>query len=242
MSWYDVSSLAYPTQLTWQDAMVLLYYYEQGRKSRTRMVPYREMVGNIHARYGFQAFHSADKLASAVSPILLRSDPEKPGSDQYRLPEICFRDPGPLFDCINAAERRHNEAVENEQKAIAEARANPKTKAMPEAILSPVPITPKPGIGESIGVPLAGETAPSFGGQIAIGSIVQTERGPATVVVGPDGAPALRPLGFMADRDSEPAARNIDDAGDAKKPIKAVKAAAPDAKKSKRRKGHRVTG
>lgn len=101
----DAPVLSYP-DLTWEQAMVLLYHFEEGRKLRDRFVPWREMIDAMHKRHGFAAFGAGTYLRDTCNPPWLIFEKGKPLTDKHRLPELCFRDVDSLFAAINAAEAK----------------------------------------------------------------------------------------------------------------------------------------
>lgn len=101
----DAPVLSYP-DMSWEQAMVLLYHFEEGRKVRDRFVAWREMIDAMHKRHGFAAFGAGTYLRDVCNPPLLIFEKGKPLTDRHRIPELCFRDVDGFFAAINAAEAK----------------------------------------------------------------------------------------------------------------------------------------
>lgn len=162
----DAQAISFPT-LTWQHAMVLLYHHEEGRRTRDRMVSWGAMIQAMHDRHGFTAFDAATFLRDKAQPPLLLYERGKFAANVHRLPEICFRDPVPLFDAINAVCRDTGK-----------------------------PEHPIPSSVETLGYGGGGQQAQGASGY-GYGSIVPTPNGPAEIVRGEDGRPAFRLLSSL---------------------------------------------
>lgn len=236
MSWYDPDAvLTYPSDLTWEKAMVLLHHYEVGRKTNDRMVRWREMIDAIYTQHGFQAFDAATELRENDSPTLLLFEPGKPHSERHRLPETCFRDPVPLFAAINDAERRHNERYE----ALHEKYRNDKAagKKVSEPAIKKVLLTQMPSQEDTAGLGLT-QAQPATAA-MREGDVVMNGSTPCELVR-ENGRMVLRPLAVMQppevaapvgnDRAQRPARR--------KEPKRKAEPPPPPAKA--RKKGHRV--
>ena len=160
------------SKLTWEQAMILLYHYNEGRKQRDRRVSWDAMVAHCREKHGFAAYDAGTKLREEGNPTLLQFDPRQPLSNHHWLPRGVFNDPRPLFEAINAAEKAAGR-----------------------------PLTPMPDIHETVGVALAipAEQAESRG-RIQIGDIIAQPDGTVVrVIEGKDGAPALERVRMVAD-------------------------------------------
>lgn len=94
-----------PRFKTWQQAMITLYHFMEGRKTTDRFVDWLKMIDAMHERYKFSAFHAASELRDDFDPPVLQFRKGKPEEDKHRLDERFFRDPRGLFKAINDAER-----------------------------------------------------------------------------------------------------------------------------------------
>lgn len=236
MPWFDPAPVVSYPELTWEQAMVLLYHYEAGKGSRTRLVQWKEMCDGVYMKHGFVAYGAASELRDNDSISLLLFEPGKPHIEQHRLPEGCFRDHVRFFEAINAAERRHN--ARNDEAKIEYAKAVADGKKLDPQNLRYVPITPMPNINETVGVALGdssmGAQSPP---QYTEGSIVQTPSGPCEIIrVG--GVLSLRPLPMVQPPASEVAQHPKAVETPKKIVLNGKKPANPAGNKAK--KGHRV--
>lgn len=168
-----------PDTLTWEQAMVLLYHFREGKKTNTHWVRWANAERDIRSQFGFSFYEAADKLIESFDPPLLLYEADKREKNQHRLPRYFFRNPKPLFDAINAAENRHNAAVDKYEAASAADRKlmrNPGKR---------VPITPhEAGRAFSSTAPTApAPAAPTLN----VGDLISTPQGPARVVMGDNG-------------------------------------------------------
>jgi len=195
MVWFDPSpTISYPA-LSWEQAMVLLYHFEQGKDTADRMVRWQPMVSAMYDRHGFVAYDAASSLRSMESPLLL-FEPNKPHSETHRLPEACFRDQAAFFRAINEAEHAHNAMVA--EKKAKHADDEQKGKKLDPFALKTVPITPM--VLQAVkptGHDYAAAQAPAT---LRIGDVISGPGGvPCEIVADKDGRPAMRPLGMAMD-------------------------------------------
>ncbi|MCC6952439.1 MAG: hypothetical protein IT433_13475 [Phycisphaerales bacterium] len=232
MSWFDPApTVAYPADMTWQQAMIVLYHYEQGKGTSTRQVSWRTMCEAMYEKHGFVAFDAGTTLREMENPLLL-FDPERPMIEHHRLPEGCFRDPRAMYEAVQQAERRHNRLVDEahaKYKAMLAAG-----KKVDEPTTPKVTITPLPGDDE---LDVAGAYGRQGGG-LKIGALVESGGAMCEIVAGPDGKPALRRLSLVGGSGQDEPAKPESDTPRPSKPAK--KLAATPAAKANGKKGHRV--
>lgn len=92
--------------LTLSQARVLDYHYHEGRMKRDRMVNFKTMVETLEARHNCGFWADATKLRDKFDPPMLLYEDGKPLLNAHRIHETFFRDPKPLYEAINAAERK----------------------------------------------------------------------------------------------------------------------------------------
>jgi hypothetical protein len=203
----DLSPVTIPP-LTLGMCKVLLYHLVEGARTKGHWVQFPACVTAMQSpEWGaFACYDDVTKLRDQFNPPLLRFPKGKPLSNEHRLPLSIFHDPENLIRAINEAENRHNQSIQDAINANRDAEAkedahrarNPdappiRIPRVPEN-KKPVPLTTMPDLsGMYMGyqAPAAPQT------KLAIGDIVQTPEGPAVIVAGPDGAPAIKPLAVV---------------------------------------------
>lgn len=146
MAYDENAPLSIPLLKTLQDAYVLLWHFRHGKDTADHYCDWREMALDLGRKtadnpHPFTAFDAATKLRDVYEPNMLRFPDKQPNANRHRLPLQCFARPEVLFEAINEAERRHNQALLDipiRNKALLERRQNG-DKAAHQSLLEPLP-------------------------------------------------------------------------------------------------------
>lgn len=201
---YNESETITIPALSLKEAYICLWFYHQGSipNNRDRCGSWRECAAAMGARHPhpFAPYDDMTKLRDTATPAILRFPAGQAGGDRHHLPMACFRDPEILFEAINDAERRNNQAVrdtnEHNRRVMAERAAG---KSINET--QPLKRVPWPGVEvELTPAPAANDASRAAPGNPAattvnIGDIVTRPDGVLCEVVKDRcGKAALKPL------------------------------------------------